>query len=62
LLFGIGTHQLVAFMINDGIAGTIHMALQKTPPDALARAFLVKDGNSVLLVLHSKPDVEEKVS
>jgi hypothetical protein len=62
LFLGIRAHQLIAFMINDGITGTIHVPLQKTPPDALARALLVKDGNGVFPILHSEPDVEEKVS
>jgi len=48
-------------MINDGITSTIHVPFYIKHPNALAGALLVKDGNSVLPVLHRLPDVENKV-
>ncbi len=48
-------------MINDGITSAVYVAFEPPAPDAPTRALLVKDGNSVLPILHGKPDVEDEL-
>jgi hypothetical protein len=45
-------------MIDDGITSAVRVAFKHPAPDALARAFLVKDGNSIFPILHRLSDVE----
>jgi len=61
LLSRVGAHQLIAFMINDGIASAINVAFYIELPNALAASF-AEDGDDVLTISHGLPDVKEHVS
>ena len=53
--------QLVAFVIDDGIACAVHVAFQLAVPDALARAIGPIYGHHVFSVLHCLSDVEDEL-
>lgn len=53
--------QLIAFVVNDGIASAIHVAFKLAVPNALASAIRAVDGHYVLSILHCLPDVEDEL-
>ena len=61
LALGARPEQLVALVIHDGVASTVHVPFYVELPDALAGPIRPVNANDVLSVFHGKPDVEDEL-
>ena len=61
LALGAGPEQLVAFVIDDGIASTVYVPFRLKLPNAPAGPIRAVNANDMLTVLHRLSHVENKL-